>query len=340
MINNNRIRKNTEIVMKRARSQGRKSDTVRNKINGNKEKVITSPTSLKQHLNRLEQFYSYLDNKDIKVSKFSQITPQIVDDYVQYQADKGMSKKTIQSDLTAINKVMTVTNSWTDKDKKYLKDYKNISIKESINNTYKRLTSEEWEKKYPKKYETYRGTIEVLKNTGLRANELKELNTKSFIIDTKTNELYVQTIGKGGKYRISPVLNSSDTLSYIRIEPIKRDIESMKNNLERSERDFKYALQDAKKDKSLRLNLKGSNGHHLPKHINRAYYARKLLEREIKAYESLETVYKGYTTLKEEKDNYSKYDIQVNGYKGNAQAFLNVSKAIGHNRLDVLRSYI
>lgn len=95
--------------------------------------------------------------------------------------------------------------------------------------------------------------------------------------------------------------------------------------------------------KSKRLNIKGANSHKIPKHIFRSEFAQELLKEKIKYYDekygnSLQN--KGYSTIDVRRKGIHNYRTKIGIYEGNVKAFLDVSRSLGHNRLDVLLKYL
>lgn len=307
------------------------------KMMKNDRELIFSDVSLKVHKNNWSQFSEWLE-KNYNIKKISKIEPIHVEKYVKELNDKGMSKKTLQSRISAVNKVMG--GRWNDDIKPQLRKM-DIEIKSTKENSYKQYTAQEWRDRNLKRYENYKETFDTVSAFGLRKRELRELNEKSFLID-KNNKIYVQTIGKGGKYRIAECTkeknnemvnlykNTAQTINKI------EDFEGEKKNLER-----------AINDNAVRLNLRGSNNERNSWHIFRSEYAQKLLEEKLEGFKSeLEGDYKkeqGYTTinvLKSTNEELKEIYTQIGAYKGSALAFVEVSRNLGHNRLDIMLKYI
>ena len=74
-------------------------------------------------------------------------------------------------------------------------------------------------------------------------------------------------------------------------------------------------------------------------------FLRKLLTQEQLEEQrgGVERSYKGYSHLKtrgKSLDDLDAYRVKIGTFKGSARAFMEVSRALGHNRLDVLAKYL
>jgi len=307
------------------------------KKTGEDKIMIFSETSLKNHQNNWIQFSQWLD-KNYKMRRLSQIKPEHVEKYINELNDKGMSKKTLQSRIGAINKVMI--ERWSNKEKPTLSKMK-IDVKSTKNNSYKQLTAKEWKNKNEKRYNNYKDTFDTVSAFGLRKRELRELNEKSFLIDDN-NKIFVQTIGKGGKYRIAECTNEKNDemfKMYQKVATKINKIEDFKGN--------KELLNRAINDDTLKLNLRGASNERNSWHIFRSEYAQTLLKEKLEGFESiLEGKYRknqGYSTinvLKTKDEDLKDICTQIGIYKGSALAFVEVSRNLGHNRLDVMLKYV
>lgn len=336
MKNKQMLNKGLKVLEKQFNDGRGKSRSVAKKNNEDK-KMIFSEVSLKNHQNNWEQFAKWLDD-NYKFRRLGQLKPEHVEKYINELNDSGLSKKTLQSRIGAINKVMGTR--WSDKEKPVLSKM-NIDVKETKENSYKQLTAKEWKNENEKRYENYKDTFDTVSAFGLRKRELRELNEKSFLID-KNNKIYVQTIGKGGKYRIAECTKEkNDTM----VELYKNKAQKI-DTIESFSKDKKF-LERAIKDNTLKLNLKGSKNERNSWHIFRSEYAQTLLKEKIEVFNSeLDNNYikeQGYSTinvLKYNDDELKKIYTQIGAFKGSALAFIEVSRNLGHNRLDVMLKYI
>ena len=179
--------------------------------------------------------------------------------------------------------------------------------------------------------------IDTVQAFGLRRREVRELNSQSFLIDDK-GKMYVQTVGKGNKYRIAPVCDSEMN------EQMKKRWGNRAIPLQQaSEERFRRVLRD----EDQRLNLKGANGHNFGLHIHRSEYTQRYLQERIKQLDEqrggVGRSYRGYSHLKTRGRSLADLDayrIKIGTLEGSARAFMEVSRALGHNRLDVLAKYL
>ena len=299
--------------------------------------MIFSETSLKNHTNNWEQFADWLDG-NYKMRRLGELKPEHVEEYIKELNGQGLSKKTLQSRIGAINKVMN--ERWSENEKPKLSKM-NIEIKSTKENSYKQLTAKEWKNNNEKRYSNYKDTFDTVSAFGLRKKELRELNEKSFLID-KNNKIYVQTIGKGGKYRIAECTSEKNDEMIKLYQEKATKIEDIKTF-----KPSKELLSRTIKNDAVKLNLRGARNERNSWHIFRSEYAQKLLEEKLEGFKSeLGNEYnknQGYSTinvLKTDDEELKGIYTEMGVYKGSALAFVEVSRNLGHNRLDVMLKYI
>lgn len=344
-----RLIKEGNFVLQKAWDKGRRSSRQDIKKLGKESEAITSQKSHEIHKTNWQKFAEWADKKH-NIKRLGKITKEIVKEYLQEEAKqggrdgKGASYKTLQTYLTAINKVMVSSQRWTESDKPTMTKWKqDIEIRKDSRDVYKSLTGKEWIERNPKEYKKYNQVIETIRAFGLRSKELKELNTKSFIKD-KNGKLYVQTIGKGGKYRIAECasdMNNKMMEWYGGKAQEVNDIKEFKGYYD--EETAKEYLRNQIRNSKKRLNIKYSKSERMPKHIFRADYAQRLLNEKIEELKGVSEGVRGYSTFKTgelRSGNLRRYETQIGAYKGNAEAFREVSRNLGHNRLDVLLRYL
>lgn len=334
----NRLKEEGERNLKRQYQNAKGKSRVIAKKTGEDKLLIFSEVSLKNHLSNWGKFADWVD-ENYKIRSVAKIKPEHVEKYIKHLAeDKDRSKKTLQSRIGAINK--TMGERWTEKEKPTLSKMK-VKVKSTKQNSYKQLNAKEWKKENERKYEVYKSTIDTVSAFGLRKRELKELNEKSFLID-KNNKIYVQTIGKGGKYRIAECTSEKND----EMVEMYKDKALNINDIENFKKD-KALLERAIQDNSIKLNLKGVRTNTNSWHIFRAEYAQTLLEEKLEGFKSeLNNNYnksQGYSTINvlktDDKDLKGIY-TEMGVYKGSALAFVEVSRNLGHNRLDIMLKYI
>lgn len=333
----NRLLASGQRMLKEMRDRGRGSSRHQDKLNGETAGKIYADRSLIAHERAWGQFAEWAHAQGVKNLK--QVKPETVTEFLQFKATHGgrdgdgATHKTLKGYLTSINRVMgEAGNEWKQMEMKKLP----IEGKRGAQDGYKPLTASEWVERNPETYERYRDTFDTMRAFGLRDRELNELNQHSFVRDEVTGKLYAQTIGKGGKFRLAEcredLRERMEALhgSHIRVLDTSRvSAEVVASNIQ---------------DQSQRLNLYGANNHKIPKHIFRADYAQHLLEQklaEARQTRPATTTRVNYSALdKIPKSEWGNCSTKIGGYEGNAQAFLEVSRALGHNRLDVLLKYL
>lgn len=322
-------------VLMSAHKEGSTRSREIDKEKGIDNKFIYADVSYKNHKNNWRQFSKWANENGLK--RVGQITRNDVEKYVRECAENGLSKKTIESRIGAINKVMLASERWKNENRVILSKIEGIAVKKLPTKVYKDLTAKEWQDRNPKQYENNRELIDTVQAFGLRRREARELNAQSFLIDDK-GKMYVQTVGKGNKYRIAPVCDS-EMNEQMRERWGDKAIPLQQANEER----FRRVLRD----EDQRLNLKGANGHNFGLHIHRSEYTQRYLRERIEQLEGqrggVERSYKGYSHLKtrgKSLDDLDAYRIKIGTFEGSARAFMEVSRALGHNRLDVLAKYL
>ena len=293
---------------------------------------IYAKKSWVEHNRNWKQFSQYAEKQGVKV--LGKINTELVHNYVKYLASQGYAKKTIESRIGAINKIMVASGRWDFENRVILSKIEDLDVKKLKTNVYKDLTGNEWIQRNEKTYQNYKDLFDTVQSFGLRRKEVIELNKNSFLID-KNGKMYVQTIGKGGKYRIC---ESADEKSN---ELMKKLYGNLAKPLKNANQEV---LERSIRDESKRIHVTGANCHKFGLHIHRAEYAQKLLKSKIGAENSnIQRTFKGYSHLKTKsmkKEDLDKIEVKIGTFKGSASSFLEVSRNLGHNRLDVLLKYL
>lgn len=333
-----KIDKQGRSVLLRAFQNGKSLSRHEEKKKGNDHKLIFAEKSLENHLKNWTKFATWAESQGVKtMGKFSD---ELVTRFLVEQAEQGgrtgqgASKKTLESYLGSINKVMMASGRWEKSEKMELAKVDGLDVRRLRRSVYKPLNGQEWRERHGRAYERHRDTLDTIRAFGLREGELKELNRHSFLVD-QGGKMYVQTIGKGGKYRVAEVANKelNERMLGLYGQYAKQVADPKSYN-------GQGRFESDRKNMALRLNLSGSNNHKIPKHIFRAEYAQKLLEAKLEASESVPRQWVGYSHLKADKSEYDRYEVKIGTYRGSAKAFLEVSQNLGHNRLDVLNKYL
>ena len=319
-------------ILRRAHIEGSKRSRFDDKKDGVDSRFIYADVSYKNHLSNWKQFAEWAEEKGLK--RIGQIQKKHVENYVKELVDSGMSKKTIESRIGAVNKIMLYSGRWDNENRVVLSKIEGVKPRELPTKVYKDLTAKEWMDRNQRQYINNRDLIDTVQAFGLRRREVGGLNKESFLVDEK-GKMYVQTVGKGNKYRIAPVCDSEMN------EKMKKLWGSSAMPLEKADED---KLRRVLRYEDQRLNLKGVNGHKMGLHIHRNEYAQRLLRNRIEELKGDKIrEFRGYSHLKtkgQSLEQLDRYEVKIGTFKGSARAFMEVSEALGHNRLDVLAKYV
>lgn len=359
----NNLLKSGKAVLNNARKLGRQVPRDKLKHQNRAYRAVSSPQSLKTYQSAWQEVATWLFENE-HINYLRRIKPEMIERFLQAKAthgginSQGASIKTLKGYLSVINKVQVCSNNLTMNQRFRLKQFKKLDLSQRTHKTvYKPLTGNEWIQRNPETYLVNQQAIDTMRAFGLRARELATLNDKSFLQDSQTGKYYVQTIGKGGKYRLAECRKDlqSEMNNYYSfyLSRNKYDLSSFRGNKD-------YLLRNIKK--GLKIQFKGKLGHHIPRHIFRADYAQNLLLQKFNDYQAGSINY-GYRMIKvrDELADLQKHVFHPNGqqsfetlktvplnnvqtqigaYKGPLRAFTAVATNLGHNRLDVLLKYL
>lgn len=189
---------------------------------------------------------------------------------------------------------------------------------------YKSLTSKEWENTHKIAYKHHREQIEFIRDTGLRRSELDAFKLY------KVEKTYkVLTVGKNGKSRFAEVRPGAESAV---LEVLgKPQVPSI--STQESQKILKNPAYIKSQIQAQGQSIKLSDK--IPSHIHRAYYAQQLIQQLATRDYSNST----YTTRSGVVHNGNeKYTIGA--YTAPYGAFMELSKDMGHNRLEVLKNYL
>lgn len=375
----NQLQKRARGILTKAYRNGK--NTTRNDIKNEQSgryaryDVISSANSLEKHLSAINQVaeyistnYSYINSngETKRIVRWNQVTDDMIQDFITDKLEaggrdgNGASEKTLKGYMTAVNKVMVTGNHWKASDVRSLSDFKSERGK---TNVYKDLTSDEWLARNQSEYQKYQQQIDLARAFGLRREEIfgqkgmgnrgkNGLTASSFVLG-KNNRLWVQTIGKGGKYRLIPCRLdfNQQMLGFVESNGVAL---KMSNELAANDSDRKKAfIQLNRKEEPLVNGIR--NG--VPLHIFRAEYAKKRIYEEEVNYKDIENSQKiGYSRLSGSKGNVirklykdglktiqkvsNSSVTQIKTVTANVNSFIEVSNNLGHNRLDVMAKYL
>lgn len=260
---------------------------------------IYSKQSWIKHKSAISRFGHWLKNKEVK--SFWAVNPEHVREFLKEQEALGKSYKTITSYQTAINHVFF--GSGRSDHEKYSAHELGIEKKFERKNN---LLNREDRPAIPTKYDVQ---VNLIRNTGLRRAEAEKVGTKSFY--RLRDDYYVTCIGKGGRPRITKILDSGkesfrkEYSDYIIKVKSKEEIPTKKDEIQEVYRTQKELYTD-------KIPLKYGL------HIYRADYAQNL-HREL---------------TKSLKYHHHGVQFEVNAYSGDIGLFHEISKNLGHNRVD------
>lgn len=308
---------------------------------------IYSDNSYKDHWARAQCFAQYLRTQT-SIRKYDEISPEAAIEYLKAQLEAGYSASTIGSDALAINHLMIGAGYWAENQRIIKSKIPGMPKRSVVYQRYKPLTSQEWRDRNHDLYSKYKDQIDLIRAFGLRRRELSSgtsLNGKDGIgpktlFRAKNGLLVAQAMGKGGKLRFAEVREDMT--------------EEMEAKYGRYARPISSA---AKSDKQFRNMIKhnkpffSSFAHRVPTHIFRADYAQnKLRELNHRHYSGFHTV-KKYRRAGHDSSGKQRYEpylkrlddsktYQIGAYRAQYGAFFELSQSMGHNRLDVLLSYL
>ena len=394
--------------MKREILKFKKLDKNQGKIESDKtiDTLIGSSTRIGEWL------MAQKDDRGKPIRRLNQVNRGMFEAFIRDMAEnggrygKGASKKTLKAYITVMNKVL-IAKGLLDEQNRF--ELRQILPKYYTERVYKVENAENWQKNNPHKAELYKDSIDIARAFGLRKSEIfgstgvmrnrgwNGVTASSFIMavpsqadierakrygsPVPTPTLYVQTIGKGGKYRLARCSDAymefmiarygeiaqkttSKTINGIMGKMVSKDINQLKNAF----------IRRNKAETPLITGVDSSMSYH----IFRSEYAQTRLREEIvkaenryQLFNQNENMYQksdkiGYSKVGTKGDSVVKYYIDPNQevghkyqsksvdvhnqwcvirghddiYRGYVSAFMNVSLAMGHNRLDVMRTYL
>jgi hypothetical protein len=294
---------------KECEKEGRNYD---NKVYG-----IHSYNTLQTYRTEALKFADYIKENHKDINKLSNITKDHAKGY--FDKHKDQSSHSLSTKMAAINKVYDL-----DLNKKEL----GIDSRD-----YTKISRSREQKAHDKKYnpDNYKGQIGVAKSFGLRRSSICSKNAEtypvgknSFFLDKDTGDLKACVISKGGKYNEVTCLpdKKEEMLGYLREQGASvltregTDF-SKKNEVDRAKNEYKgsYNHEDRLFDNYTK---------NIDNHSYRREYAQNL-------YDQLEEEY-----LKNNSDGKKYYTRKEDGRSYYRDVLLEVSRNLGHNRLNVV----
>lgn len=314
---------------------------------------IYSDNSYRKHWSRAQKFAEYCQTQGIK--SMNEITPKFAENYLIFKKNKsvhgytGYSASTLASDALCINHIMIGAGIWKENqriEKSKIPDMPHRS-QLLVNQRQKDLSATEWIERHPDTYSTYKDQIVTLRAFGLRRRELlggSSRNGRDGLGDrslyNRNGHIWAITTGKGGKIRWIPC--RSDMTE--QIKEIYGNAIRPWSHRPKSVEQFRHNL------KTNKVFYQPYN-HNVPAHIFRAEYAQNILrELNTKKYFGTRKVpyYRRSRINTQGKTIYIKAfrkidlnkEYKIGAYSACYGAFFQLAIYMGHNRLDVLRSYL
>lgn len=314
---------------------------------------IYSDNSYRKHWGRAQKFAEYCKKKGVKSMR--EITPDFAKQYLVYERDKsvrgysGYSASTIASDALMINHIMIGSKVWKEDERVLKSKIPNMPHRSQdiLKQRNKNLTAKEWVERYPHTYNAYRGQITTIRAFGIRRRELvggTSQNGRDGLGDRslydRNGHIWAIVQGKGGKIRWTPCRRDLEPqIKTMFCKTIRPWAERPRNS-----NDFRHNL------KVNQTYFKPYN-HNVPAHIFRSEYAQMQIEylrqrsysgvKKVPCYRRAGVNSQGKTIyMKSIKKIYLRKIHTIGAYTASYGAFYELSDYLGHNRLDVLQSYL
>ncbi|MDM8277226.1 hypothetical protein QUW33_07300 [Lactobacillus gallinarum] len=315
---------------------------------------IYSDNSYRKHWGRAQKFADFCRKNDVK--KLEQITPEFAQKYLIYERDQnvngyqGYSASTIGSDALMINHLMIGSGHWENGQRIQKSKLPDMPKRSTLlaKQRQKPVSSREWINSHPHTYAQYKNQIDTIRAFGLRRRELTGGSSQNgrdglgdrSIYQTKDGRLFAIVQGKGGK---------------IRWTECRRDLQNeMKQIYGKQIRPFSErpkSIFDYRHNLKINQPFYRSFDHNVPTHIHRAAYAQHMInqlnQQTYNGFRSQIIYYRDgikpnghvrYSKGIKQINLHDEYKIGI--YKAQYGAFYALTQYMGHNRLDVLQSYL
>ena len=309
---------------------------------------IYSDRSYQAHLGRSRKFADFCQQNGVKT--FEKVTPEFAKSYLISERNSGLSASTIGADALAINHIMIGGGFWKNSQRLIKSKITGMPRRSTklVEQREKSLNSTEWRERYPNYYAKYQRQIDTIRAFGLRRRELvggssyhgKDGLGNNSLYWSKTGRIMAVTIGKGGKFRqIECRLDLQPKMQQLYGDYIKSA-----DKMPKTKQDYLKVMRQNKP-------FYKPYSHSIPSHIFRSDYAQfKLKEMASKSF-SGSRVYSYSKRIKNPQSGKYHYirttkthdlskQYQIGVYKAPYGAFYKLSEYMGHNRLDVLQSYL
>lgn len=284
------------------------------------------------------------------------ITPNFAQKYLLYERDQhvngyqGYPASTIGSDALMINHIMIGSGHWKTNQKLQKSKLPGMPKRSTLlaKQRQKPMNSREWINTHPHTYAQYKNQIDTIRAFGLRRRELTGGTSQNgrdglgdrSIYQTKDGRLFAIVQGKGGKIRWTEcrqdLQKEMKQIYHGKVRPI--------SERPKSKAEFRHNLKNNQP-------FYRSFDHNVPTHIHRANYAQHMIK-QLNQHQfngtRQKTIYYRNGLKANGKTRYSKKEKTINlhqnyrigAYQAQYGAYYQLSKYMGHNRLDVLQSYL
>lgn len=286
---------------------------------------IYSRTSLKTHLSRAEQFADWTKEHHPEIRKIDDISRGVAKEYLQHQQERGLSVRTVEADMSFLNRIKVSSGDWSRDDilTKKEAEIRPRRMSETRNNRFDKPSHINTHSDYQQK------VVDFGKTFGLRKSELiHQRSNKYYAVTTnslyeKDDKIYACVFGKGGKYRVAEALETHQDMikaeygEYIQKVTELPSGEQIKAEYSRDEHLFKKDIS-----------------HNVRVHVEcRQYYANEKLE-------ELERNDRHFELLAKNELESGSNIYKTNGREMERDHAQFVSQQLGHNRIYELKSYI
>lgn len=297
---------------------------LKKEIGQRQREYIWSNNSEKQVRNVVNRFSDFVRDvyPEYRRVHLDDVPRDVLGDYLKFREEQGYSPSTISTDMYALNKLFDAEL------KKEEFGLKSRIIDEFENNRGQAKHNKQYEELTDKAKEI----VDVSRAFGLRRNEYKNFTNKSLYMDNKGNLYHwVGTAAKGGKIRTAICTNEMKETMLERYGEHVQRVESI-DEISLKKVHWQSVHKDAE------LLSKSTFDHDLSIHrIGRQHYAQTLLK-------ELETgsvaLPDNYELFEQNRTETNKATYTTNGFDIDRKHAQFISENLGHNRVDILKSYI
>lgn len=169
---------------------------------------VYARASLKSHLSRAGQLTNWLKDRHPEVRSTQDITRDIAKEYLQHQQERGLSVRTVEADMSLLNRLKVSSGDWN---RKEIMTKKEAGIRKR---SQKEVTNNRGEKPRVEYTDYQRQAIMFGQSFGLRKSEIVNQEENKYFAVTanslyeKDDRIYCAVFGKSGHFRTSECLES------------------------------------------------------------------------------------------------------------------------------------